>query len=449
MDIKRLKTNESAELSVITMAANGRKHYEVISAIIKPTDLFLPRYRTIYTQCVECYETTTADDAIAHVITACGNNLELRSTAIDLISGFITGSNAEHYALMVKQSAMMRDVFKLSFDVEAKFDIDDDPFEALVYLESRLQEITPESSKVSNLADVISEHFQRSAESYEQKRARLVPLGIEALDDLLDGGGEGGDLIVVGARPSQGKTAFGISILLRGIRNGYGVGILSLEMEKFQIIRRVVAQISRVPMTVLKGYTLDGNENARLVEAHAELSALDEARRLFIYDGEATLSQVKHTLQQFSRDGCKIVIIDYLQLVKIDGLGKSKTREQEVAEVSRSLKSYAKQFGIVVIALAQLNRSLETRADKTPIISDLRESGAIEQDADCIALLDRPEQRGLTMANFQGEEMDCTGKGFLYVVKQRNGKTGAVVLGYEGAIGRFYDRSLEMAGGWQ
>ena len=130
-------------------------------------------------------------------------------------------------------------------------------------------------------------------------------------------------------------------------------------------------------------------------------------------------------------------------------MAKSRTREQEVAEVSRSLKHFAKKFGIVIIALAQLNRSLETRADKTPIISDLRESGAIEQDADCIALLDRPEQRGLTMASFQGEEVDCVGKAFLHVVKQRNGKTGAVILGYEGAIGRFYDRSLEMNNNWQ
>jgi replicative DNA helicase len=446
MDVKRLKTNESADLSVITMAANGRKHYEVISAIIKPTDLFLPRYRTIYSQCVECYESTDADDAIAHVITACGNNAELRSTAIDLIAGFITGSNAEHYALMVKQAAMMRDVFKLSFDLDAKFDIDDDPFEALFYIENRLQDITPESSKVTAIADVLSEHYQRSAETYEQKKARLIPLGIDTLDDLLDGGCESGDLLIIGARPSQGKTALGITIFLRGIRNGHTVGFLSLEMACFQIIRRVVSQISEIPMTALKGATLNDSEYSRLAMAHSELSSLDGERRMFIYDGEATLSQVKHTLQQFSRDGCKIVIIDYLQLVKIDGLGKSKTREQEVAEVSRSLKSYAKQFGIVLIALAQLNRSLETRADKTPIISDLRESGAIEQDADCIALLDRPEQRGQTTATFQGDEVSCVGKAFIHVVKQRNGRTGAVTLGYEGAIGKFTD--IEINNEW-
>lgn len=449
MEVKRLKTNESAELSVITMAANGRKHYEVISAIIQPADIFLPRYKTIYSQCVECYETTDANDAIAHVITACGNNSELRSTAIDLISGFITGSNAEHYALIVKQSAMMRKVFKLSHDINEKFDIEDDPFEALAYIESRLQDITPETSKVSNLADVISEHFQRSAESYEQKRARLIPLGLETLDDLLDGGAESSDLIVIGARPSQGKTALGLTILLHAIRNGHGAGFLSLEMARFQIIRRLASQISEIPMSVFKGATLNENEYSRMMTAHSELSSLDGAKKLFIYDGEASLSEIKRILQQFSRDNCKIVVIDYLQLVKIDNLSKTRNREQEVAEVSRSLKSYAKEFGLVIIALAQLNRAVETRADKTPILSDLRESGAIEQDADCIALLDRPEQRGMTTSNFMGNEVDCTGKAFLHIVKQRNGKTGAVVLGYEGAIGKFYDRSLEMAGGWQ
>lgn len=449
MEIKRLQTNESAEMNVAAMAANGRKHYEVIAALIQPTDLFLPRFRKIYELCVECYDTTDADDAIAHIITACGNNAELRSTALDIIASFITGGYAVQYALKVKEAAMNRRMFKLAYDIENKFDIDDDPFDALTFIEGELQAITPESSKVTPLVDVLSEHYQRSAETYEQKKARLIPLGIEALDDLLDGGCESGDLIVVGARPSQGKTALGITIFLHGIRNGHSVGFVSLEMARFQIVRRLVTQISQIPMTVLKGATLNDNEYRRLMTAHNEVSALDGERRLFVYDGEATLSQIKHTLQQFSRDGCKIVIIDYLQLIKIDGLAKSRTREQEVAEVSRSLKHFAKKFGIVIIALAQLNRSLETRADKTPIISDLRESGAIEQDADCIALLDRPEQRGLTMASFQGEEVDCVGKAFLHVVKQRNGKTGAVILGYEGAIGRFYDRSLEITNNWQ
>lgn len=428
----------------MAMAVTARKFYDVICTIATANDFHTPVYRHIYEHCVIAYEQTSANDAIAHAYTACGNNLEQRLVLTDIIASFTGGADAERYALMVKESAMRRGVFQLAHDLPLRFDENADAFTMLKYLENRLKMIQPiNTMKIESLDNDISEHWMRSIETAEQKRARLIPTGIFSLDELLDGGFEGGDLVVIGARPSVGKTALGVTMFLHGVRNNYKVGFISLEMAKLQIIRRLISQISEIPMTALKGATLNEMECTRLSMAHGELSELGAARSVFIFDGSATLTQAKHAIQHFASENCKIIFIDYMQLIKPDVNSKNRNREQEVAEVSRSLKGIAKESNVIIVALAQLNKDAD---GKTPQMASMRESEAIIQDADYVLLLDRPETRGMTTAEFLGADVPCIGKGFVYVRKARNGRTGAVMLNYIAEIGKFTD--IEINNGW-
>lgn len=437
----RHKTNDAAELGCVGMAITARKFYDVISAIVSPSDFHTPTYRHIYEHCTIAYEQTGAPDAIAHAFTACGSNLEQRLALTDIIASFSGGADAERYALMVKESAMRRGVFQLAHDLPLRFDENADAFTMLKFVETYLKTIQPiNTAKVESLDSDISEHWMRSIESAQEKRARLIPTGIFSLDDLLDGGFEGGDLVVIGARPSVGKTALGVTMFLNGVRNSYKVGFISLEMPKLQIIRRLISQISEIPMTALKGSTLNEMQCSRLSMAHGELSELDAARSVFIFDGSATLTQAKHTIQHFAAQNCKIIFIDYLQLIKPDVNSKNRNREQEVAEVSRNLKGIAKEFNVIIVALAQLNKDAD---GKTPQMASMRESEAIIQDADYVMLLDRPETRGMTMANFLETDVPCIGKGFVYVRKARNGRTGAIILDYVAEIGKFKDVEID------
>ena len=442
----RLRTNEAAEMGCVAAAIHKRAYFDVIATYIQPADIFTPVYRHIYEYCADCYTQTTAADAIAHVISTCGSNIEQRVALTDIISGFITGDNVEHFAMMVKEAAIKRQIFQLAQDIPLAFDENDDAFDMLKYLERKLEAIRPNNgTKLENLQNEIAEHYRRSIETAEQKRGRLVPSGILTLDELLDGGFEGGDLVVIGARPSVGKTAIGITMFLHGIRNGYGVGFISLEMPKFQIIRRLVSQISEIPMTALKGSTLNESEQERLMTAHMELSELDAAKNVFIFDGTATLTQAKHAIQHFAQENCKIIFIDYLQLIRPDAGAKNRNREQEVAEVSRAMKGIAKEFNVIIVALAQLNKEAD---NKTPQMAAMRESEAIIQDADYVMLLDRPEQRGMATSEYLGVEVPCIGKGFIYVRKARNGRTGSIMLNYTGEIGKFSDEITEY-NNWQ
>lgn len=441
----RYKTNESAELGCVAMALTARKFYDVISEIITAGDILTPTYRHIYEHCIIAYEQTSAPDAIAHAYTACGGNLEQRLALADIVASFSGGANAVRYALVVKESAIRRGVFQLAHDLPLRFDENTDAFTMLRFMDSYLKSLQPtNTAKSESLDSDISEHWMRSIETAAEKRARLVPSGIASLDELLDGGFEGGDLVVVGARPSVGKTAFGVTMFLNGVRNSYKVGFISLEMPKLQIIRRLISQISEIPMTVLKGATLNENQCTRLSMAHSELSELDGAGSVFIFDGNATLTQAKHAIQRFSAQGCKIIFIDYLQLIKPDINSKNRNREQEVAEVSRNLKGLAKEFNVIIVALAQLNKDAD---GKTPQMASMRESEAIIQDADYVLLLDRPEIRGMTFAEFLGADVPCIGKGFVYVRKARNGRTGAVILDYTADIGKFQD--VEFNNSWE
>ena len=444
-NLLRNSTDEYCELSVASIALNSRDGFNEMLSVIQPEHILSSNYRRLFELCKDAYNSTKDVNALAFVGGKTANDENLRKTFWDVASNYAPTANAVRFALLVREWFIRRELYQLCYNFPLKFDYQSDVFEMMEWLKKGLEQITPlDIQKKSNLDEELREHFEHSILDAGEKRKRLTPTGYNLLDDIFEGGFEAGDFVVIGARPSAGKTALGISLMMNMVARHVKCNFISLEMPNFQIIRRIISQKSEIPMGVLKGGTLSNEEASRLLVAQNYLSWLGEDNTMVLNDGSVTLSVLKNIIQENSRKGCKLFIIDYVQLVKPDAAVKGRNREQEIAEISRNLKSIAKENRIVIIALAQLNKGA---ADKTPQLETIRESEALIQDADSVMLLDRPSQRECVSIEFLGVETLTEGKGFLYIRKSRNGRTGAVKFNYIGEIGRFADDPAEM-GGW-
>lgn len=257
-----------------------------------------------------------------------------------------------------------------------------------------------------------------------------VPSGFYELDQLL-GGFQRSDLIIVAARPSMGKTAFALSVARNAaIDHNIPVGIFSLEMSTMQLIIRLLCAEGRLNAHLVRTGKLPHEDGAKLSKnAHRLIKA-----PIYVDDTPAqTVLEIRAKARRLKAEKkIGMIVIDYLQLMQ--GPPKAENREKEISHISRSLKSLAKELNIPVIALAQLNRAVESRSDKRPMLSDLRESGSIEQDADVVIFLNRPEVYGL-----QKDEDDNSTEGIAEVIigKQRNGPTGKVRLAFIKEYARF------------
>lgn len=239
------------------------------------------------------------------------------------------------------------------------------------------------------------------------------------------------ELMIIAARPSMGKTAWAINIATNAALNDdKKVGVFSLEMSKDALIRRALLSVAHIPKAHLDGNRLVPEEKRRAIETLDRLMASG----LYIDDTAfTTLPEMRSKARRLKQDkGLDLLIIDYLQL--IESAGKVENRVQEVSIISRGLKGMAKELGIPVICLAQLNRKCEERQDKRPLLSDLRESGSIEQDADIVAFIYRPEM-------YDRENLDLKGLAEIIIAKQREGPTGTIHMIYQEAFTRFEDRS--------
>lgn len=253
-----------------------------------------------------------------------------------------------------------------------------------------------------------------------------LPTGFYELDRLLNGLHRS-DLIVLGARPSMGKTALALNIALHGARNNARVLFFSLEMSTEQLFERILSTTTGINSEAIRRGMLNAHQVQQLQKQKEHLTSLS-----FKIDDTAALSVQGirgMACREAAKDGLDLILVDYLQLIK----GKGETREREVAEVSAGLKALAKDLDVPVLALSQLNRGLESRVDKRPTLADLRDSGAIEQDADVILFLYRDEVYNKSPENPK--------KGFaeLDVAKHRNGRTGVVRLKFDGHLYRFRD----------
>lgn len=351
-----------------------------------------------------------------------------------------TAANVKYHSHIVREKALLRGLLRSTNEIASKVYEDNLDAEDLVdYAERSIFKISDKRVKASfvSLKEVIRDSFEMIEHLYDKKETVTgVPSGFRDLDDLTTGF-QKGDLIVVGGRPSMGKTAFALNIAQHvGLELKEPVAIFSLEMAKEQLaIRMLCAEAMVNSNSIRKGF-IKKEDWHKLTSAASNLTGAP----IFIDDSSGiTVLELRAKARRLKMEyGLSLVIVDYLQLMR--GKGSFERREQEISDISRSLKALAKELSVPVLAVSQLNRSVEQRRPPKPILADLRESGAIEQDADVILFLYRDE-----VYNREAKK----GHSEVIIAKQRNGPTGTVDLAFMASCTRFLnmiDRDTEDIG---
>lgn len=350
-----------------------------------------------------------------------------------LANNLLTAANIRYHSRIVREKALMRLLLSTSTHIISRvYDNDLDADEMVDYAEKMIFDIADKRTKTSfaNIKDVIRETFKVIEHLYENKEVVTgMPSGFKDLDEMTSGF-QRGDLIIIGGRPGMGKTAFALNIAQHvAVNVKEPIAMFSLEMSKEQLAIRMLCSESMVNSSnVRKGY-INRDEWPKLISAAGKLAGSP----IFIDDSSAiTVLEIRAKARRLKLEhgGLGLVIVDYLQLMR--SRGNFERREQEISDISRSLKALAKELKVPVIALSQLNRGVEQRPNKRPVLADLRESGAIEQDADVIIFLYREEV-------YNKNNPSMKGKAEVLVEKQRNGPTGLVNLTFLADSTRFVD----------
>ena len=393
---------------------------------LKPEDFYSLAHRLIYSACLALFERDEPID-----IVTVHNELEKRGE-LDKAGGVVylteivgllpTSAHILHYAKIVKEKSILREIIKISQDLIYRvYYSTEDSHELLSYAEKAFFELSNYGRKdsFSPLKDVVKDTIRYLENIYQ--RGDLItgiPTGFYDLDRMT-AGLQKGDLIVIAARPGMGKTALALDIVRNACKqSNIGAAVFSLEMSKQQLCARMLCAEAKVNFQKFRTGQLDSQEWQKIAQAASTLSQLsiyiDETPGINILEVKA---KAKKLLKEIPLG---LIVIDYLQLMK--GLERKERREQEISEISAGLKALAKELNVPVIALSQLNRKVEERPDKRPQLSDLRESGAIEQDADVILFIYRDD--------FYNKESPEKGIAEIIIGKQRNGPMGTVKLAY-------------------
>ena len=343
----------------------------------------------------------------------------------DLAKNTPSAANINAYAEIVAERALVRNLIGVANEIaDAGYDPQGRSSEDLLDLaESKVfaiaEERTSENEGPQNVDSILEKTLERIELLYKTPQD-----GVTGVNTGL----QGSDLIIVAARPSMGKTTFAMNLCENAaMEQEKPVLIFSLEMPAEQIMMRMLASLSRVDQTKIRTGQLDDEDWARI---SSTMGILMEKKNMYIDDSSGlTPTEVRSRARRIAREhgGLSLIMVDYLQLMRVPALSDNRTLE--IAEISRSLKALAKELNVPVVALSQLNRSLEQRADKRPVNSDLRESGSIEQDADLIMFIYRDEVY----------HPDSALKGIAEIIlgKQRNGPIGSVRLTFQGQYSRF------------
>ena len=357
---------------------------------------------------------------------------------IQLTQKVSSSAHIEYHARIILQKFIQRSLIKISNEIiEEAYDETTDVFDLLDHAESKLYEVTQGNIKRSSeTAQSLVIQAKKKIEEISNKEGLSgIPSGFDRLDKLTSGW-QPSDLIIVAARPGMGKTALTLS-MARNIAVGQGIPVafFSLEMASVQLITRLISSETGLSSEKLRTGKLEKHEWEQL---NHKVSALEKAP-LFIDDTPSlSIFDLRAKARRLaSQHGIKLIVIDYLQLMTAGGSQKNGNREQEISMISRNLKALAKELDVPVIALSQLSRAVETRGgSKRPLLSDLRESGAIEQDADIVSFIYRPEYYKID--EWDDEERSPTdGQAEFIVAKHRNGGLDSIRLKFIGHLGKF------------
>src|SRR5690554_6812579 len=442
MDIGRVPPQaidlEQAVLGAMMIDANALNN---AVDILRTKDAFYdPKHQVIFEAITELYNTTTPVDllTVTEQLRKLGA-LELAGGAfyISTLTGKIaSAAHVEHHARIIVEKYIQREVIGISNEIlRDAYDETKDIFEVLSKAEEDLFAIAQNNMKKNY--DTMQVAMKGAMEEIEKARENKdgvsgVPTGLKALDKLTSGW-QRSDMIVIAARPAMGKTAFVLS-MARNMAVDYNMAVafFSLEMSSVQLVKRLISSEAQVDAEKLRKGNIEDHEFQMIHSKIGRLSKapifIDDTPGISIFELRAKCRRMKQ------KHNIEVVIIDYLQLMTAGTNKGAGNREQEISQISRSIKEIAKELNIPVIALSQLSRSVEQRGgDKRPILSDLRESGAIEQDADIVSFIYRAEYYGL----LEDEQGPTQGMGDIIIAKHRNGSTDTVRLKFVGKFAKF------------
>ncbi|RHJ36450.1 replicative DNA helicase [Bacteroides eggerthii] len=407
---------------------------------LSPEMFYETKFGEIYSALLSMYHSGKAIDLVTvRAELASRGKLEAVGGAYELVrlAGRVASSaHLEYHALILRQMYIRREMIAglhtlLASAADESVDLSD-ALADLHRLAGHLESGAVSNNCLRDMERLMQDTLEQMDKRVENNRNGItgIPTGLRELDRLT-AGWQQGDLNIIAARPSVGKTAFALHLALAAGRAGKHVLVNSLEMQGERLGDRwLCAQAANVDAGHLKTGLLDAGERQQALEAARLLSALP----VYVDDNpKMSMDHIRSSaLLQKSKGRCDLLIIDYLQLCEMKSGQKNRNREQEVAEASRKAKLIAKELDIPVILLCQLNRECEMRADKRPALSDLRESGAIEQDADVVMLLYRPALYGLTSE--RRSKFPSEGLGMVILAKHRNVETGDVYFGHNPAM---------------
>lgn len=432
------------EVEMSVLGAMLIEHDAVPKAIeiLKPEAFYEKRNRIIFEAMTSLYESDEPIDTVSiyEELKKSGKVEESGGAAYlgKLTQDISSAANIDYHARIVLEKWILRQLITASMDIARNaYEGSEDVFDLLDSAESKIFQISEEGIKESfkSMDKAVKEALELIEAIHSKNISTFsVPSGFFELDELL-GGFQKSDLIIIAARPSMGKTAFAMSAARNAaIDHHTPIGVFSLEMSTIQLATRLISAEARINAHNVRTGKFRAEEGAKISRTVHKLSKapiyIDDTPGISILELRAKARRLKN------EKNCGLIIVDYLQLVNPSS--NMESREREISSISRSLKALAKELNIPVIALSQLNRAVESRSDKKPMLSDLRESGSIEQDADVVLFLYRPEMYQIQTfgaGDMQGETTE--GIAEVIVGKQRNGPTGEVKLKFIKDYARF------------
>ena len=409
-----------------------------ISDFLRPEDFYDPTLRLIFGAIMQLYTDHEPIDfvTVSSKLTDAKKVQEVGGSAFlaDLASSVPTSSHIYQYGQIVKAKSLHRSIIDAGRHIVGiGYDIERPIPEILDEVEKSVFQITNTflKDKFVHIRDVLDQRYEKFAELHESGETGVkgVATGFQALDMKISGL-QPSDLVIIAARPSMGKTSLALNIAMNAaIKGRKSIGIFSLEMSKEQLVDRLFASMLGVDSWKLQRGKLDDSDFQNMGPI------MDELNKANIYIDDTSAASMPEFRTKARRlqmeSGLDLLIVDYLQLMSTGNQSYAGNRVQEISEISRSLKQIARELRIPVVALSQLSRAVESRPDKIPQLSDLRESGSIEQDADIVLMMYRK--------GYYEEDTDNPGLTDIFIRKHRNGPTGRVELMFKQEQMRFYD----------
>ena len=436
--LKMLPQSIEAEEAVLGAILINPASLGRIVEILKPESFYKPAHRLIYGAILEMFRRNEPIDIVT-VSELLRSREELdkaggRSYINDLAMNVVTTANIEFYARIIKEKELRRALINAGSEIVATTYECEDTDVALEEAQKMIFNIAAQkdTSDLVCIKDIVVESYEKIEYRFNnQDELTGITTGFYDLNAMTSGL-QKSDLIILAARPAMGKTAFVLNLAHNVATQGNkGVAIFSLEMSKQQLVTRMLCAESEVDTQRIKSGHMQPRDWEKLVEAMTKLS---EARVYIDDTAGVTATDIKAKCRRLMMEekDLGLIIIDYLQLM--EGTGNNNDRNQQISQISRSLKCLARELDVPIIALSQLSRGVESRPDKRPMLSDLRDSGAIEQDADIVMFIYRDEY-------YNKDDVNNKGKAEVIIAKHRNGPVGTVELLFQGNITKFKNKT--------